>query len=222
MYISIIEDDYFLAMLLQKKLEKEWFFVKIFVSYKSFMSNPYLKSDFFLVDLSLWDWNWFDIIKYIREIKKLDTPIMITSAFNDKEKKVYWLNLWADDYLPKVFSTEELIARIRAISRRKNNLVINSVLRYKDLSLDLKTKTVKILDEEISLTGKEMRLIHYFLTNIWQFVNKLDLINSVWWSHDLLSVTDNNINVTISKIRKKLWPNFNLKTKINQWYILEN
>ena len=221
MYISIIEDDAQLALCLQKRLEKEWFFVKVFLSYESFMTNPYLKSDFFLIDLSLWDWNWFDIIKFIRESKKLDTPIIITSAFNDKEKKVYWLNLWADDYLPKVFSTEELIARIRAILRRIDKKPFDSLLRYKDISLNLKTRTTKVWKDEIYLTSKETRLVHYFLANKWKILNKLDLITSVWWGHDLLWVSDNTINVTISKIRKKLWPDFKLITKINQWYILK-
>ena len=57
--------------------------------------------------------------------------------------------------------------------------------------------------------------------NVWKIVKKIDLINSVWWKFDEIDVTDNTINVTISKIRKKLWESFKLKTMINRWYMLE-
>lgn len=223
MNISIIEDNQDLANRLKKQLEKEWFFVKTFFSYDSFMDNPSLKADFFLIDISLWKWNWswFDIIKFIRENKKLKTPIIITSAYNDQEKKVYWLNLWADDYLTKIFSTEELIARIRAVSRRVNNISIDSILKHKDISLDLDSKEIKVWDNKIYLTSSETRLLIFFLSNKWKILTKMDLISSVWWNHNSMWVSDNTINATISKIRRKLWPNFNLVTKVNQWYLLE-
>jgi len=66
-----------------------------------------------------------------------------------------------------------------------------------------------------------MQLVEYMLFNIWKIVTKNEIINSVWWKFDELTVTDNTINVTISKIRKKLWNNFKLKTLINRWYLLE-
>lgn len=224
MYISIIEDDKQLALRLQKKLEKEWFFVKLFFTFESFIDNPSLKSDFFLIDISLWwsNWSWFDIIKFIREKKNLKTPIIITSAYNDKEKKIYGLNLWADDYITKVFSTDELIARIRAVLRRETNKCFDSIIRHKDISMNLTSGKIKVWENEVFLTNIETRLVHFLICNKWKNITKIDLITSVWWNNDLLWVSDNNINVTISKVRKKLWPNFNLMTKINKWYFLEN
>lgn len=224
MYITIIEDDHKYARLLQRQLEKEWFFVKLFFSYNSFIEAPSLKADFFLIDISLWNtwWDWFDIIKFLREKKKLKTPIIITSSFNDKEKKVYGLDLWADDYITKIFSTEELVARIRAVSRRQEDRTFTSVIDHKNISIDMVTKTVTVSWKEIYLTNNETRLVHFFLCNKWKILTKMDLISSVWWYHDLLWVSDNTINVTISKVRKKLWENFDLVTKINQWYLLES
>ena len=87
MHISIIEDDKLFAFRLKKRLEKDWFFITVFLSFKVFMNFPNLNSDLYLIDLSLWDWDWFDIIKYLRNEKKLNTPIIITSAYNDDEKK---------------------------------------------------------------------------------------------------------------------------------------
>lgn len=221
MHISLIEDDKNLALRLKNRLEKDWFFVTIYFSFKIFMKTPNLNSDMYLIDLSLGDWNWFDIIKFLRNNKKLNTPIIITSANNNDEKKIQGLDLWADDYLPKIFSIEELLARIRAVMRRENNTTNNSILNYKNISLNLTSKKIAVWKENIYLTSQETKLVHFFMSNIWKMLSKIDLINSVWWDHEWIWVTDNTINVTISKVRKKLWSDFNLLTKINDWYILE-
>jgi len=221
MYITIIEDEKLLAENIAKRLKKQWFNTSIYNSYNNFIKSEFIKPDLFIIDLSLWDWNWFEVIKYIRDIKKIDTPIIITTAYNDLEKKLYWLNLGADDYLTKPYSIEELIARIKVIIRRSYKISSNSKIKYNNFIFDLDKQIITKNDKEIPLSNKELNLVHLLISNKWKIISKEDIIKKVWGEIDLLNVSDNNIMVVISNIRKKLWKEFNLKTIKNKWYILK-
>ena len=129
--------------------------------------------------------------------------------------------MWADDYLAKPYSIEELEARIRALIRRSYEKTNNSEITYNDLIFNFNEKIIRKNWMIIDLTSKEIQFVEYMILNIWKPVKKIDLINSVWWKFDEIDVTDNTINVTISKIRKKLGESFKLKTMVNRWYILE-
>ncbi len=221
MYITIIEDEKVLSNNISKKLLKNWFNTRIINSYNDFMNEVFVESDLYVVDISLRDGSGFDIIKYLRETKNSISPIIITSWYNDTEKKVYWLEIWADDYLAKPFSAEELIARIRALLRRSYKVTWNSKKIYKDITLDLKNSEILKNWVKVELTPREQMLTELFILNVWVVITKEKIINTIWWEHDLLKVSDNTINVTVSNIRKKLWENFILKTIINKWYRLE-
>ncbi len=221
MHITIIEDEKILSNNIAKKLNRNLYNTKVFNSYNEFINENNLDSDLYVIDISLTDWNWFDIIKHIRKNRDNKTPIIITSWYWDIEKKIYWLDIWADDYLAKPYSIEELEARIRALLRRSYENINNSEITYNDLVLNLKEKLIRKNWEVIDLTSKEIQFVEYMMFNVWKIVKKIDLINSVWWKFDEIDVTDNTINVTISKIRKKLWESFKLKTMINRWYMLE-
>lgn len=221
MYITIIEDEKLLADNIAKRLKKQWFNSSIFNSYNDFIKSNFIKPDLFIIDLSLWDWSWFEIIKYIRNKKNTDTPIIITTAYHDLEKKLYWLNLWADDYLTKPYSIEELIARIKVVIRRTYKISNNSKVKYKNFTYDLDKQTIEKNNKEINLSNKEISLVEFLLSNKWKIITKEDIIKTVWWEIDLLNVSDNNIMVVISNIRKKLWKEFELQTIKNKWYILK-
>lgn len=221
MHISIIEDNKLLAINLKKWLESNWFCVSLYFSYQDFMKNTNFNTDTFIIDLNLWDWSWFDLINYIRNEKKLDIPIIITSVSDDDEKKVYWFDIWADDFISKKFSLEELVARIRAIIRRKNNWNTTSIIDYWNFAYHLKSKKLMSNNKYIHLTNIESKIVYFFLINKWRIISKICLINSIWWDKEWTWVSDNTINVTISKIRKKLWDDFKLLTRSSEWYILE-
>ena len=221
MHITIIEDEKILSNNIAKKLNRNWYNTKVFNSYNEFINENNLDSDLYVIDISLTDWSWFDIIKHNKKNRDNKTPIIITSCYWDIEKKIYWLDIWADDYLAKPYSIEELEARIRALLRRSYENINNSEITYNDLVLNLKKKLIRKNWEVIDLTSKEIQFVEYMMFNVWKIVKKIDLINSVWWKFDEIDVTDNTINVTISKIRKKLWESFKLKTMINRWYMLE-
>lgn len=100
-----------------------------------------------------------------------------------------------------------------------NNIVSNIITICNDINYNTLNKFVYKNSEIIHLTANETRLLEYFLENKWVLITKTMLINSVWWEHETSKVSDNTINVTIAKLRKKLWKNLSLKTYINKWYI---
>lgn len=223
MHIIIIEDDKVFASNIAKKLEKNLYTTSIFNNAISFYQDKSdYEPDLYIVDLNLGKESWFDIIKYLRDEVKSYTPIIIMSGYNDTEKKVYWLDLWADDYVSKPLSPDELLARIRSVIRRNQKVVNNATVIYWNLTFDLNTKKAYVLNEELRLPKKENQILELFLQNKWKLVSKSDLIKTIWWPYQLLGVSDNTINATLSKLRKKLWWTFKLKTRVNEWYVLEN
>ncbi len=222
MYITIIEDEKILSSNIAKKLIRNWFNTKIYNSYNEFINYSNNKSDLYIIDISLRDKkNWFDIIKYLREKKKIDSPIIIISGYSDIEKKLYWLDIWADDYLVKPFSSDELIARIRALIRRSFKATNNSKISYNNLIYNASDKIILKKGKVVNLRAREIQFVEFLLFNIGQLVTKTQIINSVWWEDDILKISDNNLDVTVSNIRRKLWKEFKLRTIINKWYILE-
>jgi DNA-binding response OmpR family regulator len=100
---------------------------------------------------------------------------------------------------------EELLARVKAQLRRNSNSTDNSeILRYENIVFDTENHIVKVGAKVVQFTKKEIQLIHFFLTHTGRLIPKNKIIYSVWNSSDFSSVSDNTINVTISKIRKKL------------------
>lgn len=221
MKITIIEDDINLAENLAKILKKSWYMVSIHTSKEEFFNNYKNNNDIFIIDINLaWNNEWFDIIKWIRKNKKIASPIIITSWFNDIEKKIYWLDLWADDYLPKPYSIEELEARIRSLTRREANLREN-IIKYKDTLYDLKSKSfISWVDKNIYFTKKELMIVEILLLNKNKIISRNKLITSAWWDYDWMGVKDNTINVTLFNLRNKLWESFDLHTIVWEGYIL--
>lgn len=222
MNISIIEDEKVLREKLVKKLSIYGTIVKWYKSFHDFMNNGIQSvSDLYIVDLSLPDGSWFEIITYLRQEKKLMSRIIVMSWFADVDKKLLWFELWIDDYITKPFMFDELQARIKAIFQRTNELKIEKQqIIYSELLLDLDDKELYLWSREISLTHKEYLMVELFLKNQWKLIDKNTLISYVWWKSDLASPMDNTINVTISKLKKKLQWEFDLQTKYNFGYIL--
>lgn len=221
MKIVIFEDDIDLAEAIARKLRKIWFGVKIYNNKESFILNNHEKNDLFIIDIILKNESWFDIIKYLREVKKYRTPIIITSGIHNNDKKIYWLNIWADDYLEKPFSPNELVARINALIRRSHNVTLNAIIKYKIFTYNTEKHIVCKNKKEIIFQPKEKEIIKFFMLNIWKTIRKQEFIESIWWEYEVDFIKDNTINVPLSSIRKKLWSTFDLKTIHWIWYILE-
>ncbi|MDD5213606.1 MAG: response regulator transcription factor [Candidatus Gracilibacteria bacterium] len=222
MLIAILEDEDLLAKNTAKKLEKYGYTVNVFNDILSIKTdNNLLKYDLYIVDITLPDGNGLEFIKWLRDNKRTNSPIIITSAYNDIDKKVYGLSLGADDYLAKPFSPDELIARVSALIRRSYTTYDTPILKYKDFYYDKENKTLKKGTKEIDLNKKELDIVELFLDNKGKLITKAKITSSIRGDYENLLVSDNTINVTISRIRAKLGDSFNLKTLIGKGYKLE-
>lgn len=164
------------------------------------MINEY-KYDVIILDIMLPSVNGLEVLKRARD-NKVDTPILMLSAKSTLEDKISGLDLGADDYLTKPFQVDELLARLRALTRRKDKYEENKVLSFKDLSLDLSTLELKCGDMSVILMNKEMQIMQMLLLAQGKMVS-LDTISKGAWDIEAYS-TSENIWVFISYLRKKI------------------
>lgn len=157
--------------------------------------------DVIVLDIMLPKLNGLNLLKKIRR-EGILTPVIMLTAKSQIEDRVVGLDLGADDYLTKPFAVEELLARLRSITRRKGNVVNDNTLTYGDIRLNINTYDLDVNDESIRLTLKEFEIIKYFMERPRCVVSKDDLITKLWGFDS--DVEYNNIEVYISFIRKKL------------------
>ncbi|OGM11938.1 DNA-binding response regulator [Candidatus Woesebacteria bacterium RBG_16_34_12] len=201
MRILVVEDEHRIANAIKKGLEQENFAVD--VSYNG--SDGYdLASteeyDVIILDLMLPGMDGLHVCKKLRE-EKNHTPILILTAKGSLEDKVKGLNLGADDYLVKPFAFEELLARIKALTRRPQNGG-DAVLKIRNLTLDSINYEVKRNGKAINLSRKEFALLEYIMRNPDKIMTKDQIIAHVWdYDADILP---NTVEVYIGYLRKKI------------------
>ena len=154
-------------------------------------------------------------------IQKSTNPIIIITWAESSNKDILSLNIWMDNYSTLKYSPDVIISKITSLIKENFKISHNPIIRYKKLKYNIDSKSLTKNKVKIDLTANETKLVELLLINKSKLITKSMIINTIWGEHDLTKISDNNINVTISKIRKKLWSSFNLKTFINQWYILE-
>ena len=164
--------------------------------------------DVILLDIMLPKINGFEVLNKLRA-NKITTPIILLTARDSVGDKVKGLDLGADDYLTKPFSNEELLARIRAVSRRKGEVILNEI-EYGDISLGTDSFMLKCGELSVRLGYKEFEIMKLLLANPDIIIGKDELITKVWGY--LSDAEDNNVEVYISFLRKKL---AFLKSKVN-------
>lgn len=158
--------------------------------------------DVIILDIMLPKIDGLEVLRRTRR-DNIQTPIILLTARSTIDDKITGLDLGADDYLPKPFSTDELLARIRALGRRKAAPIEqNKEITYGDLVIDESNYLVKCKDKSISLSNKEMAIL-LLLVNSKGGIVSLDKITSSAWEMDSYS-TSENVWVFISYLRKKL------------------
>ena len=157
--------------------------------------------DAIILDIMLPKMNGLDILKNLRK-EGISTPIILLTAKGSVEDRILGLDYGADDYLPKPFSPEELLARLRAITRRKGPVINNNILEFGDIKLNVSTYNLEVNGTSLTLTSKEFDILKYFMERPTSIVTKDDLITKLWGFDS--DVEHNNIEVYISFLRKKL------------------
>lgn len=156
--------------------------------------------DAVILDIMLPGMNGLDVLSTLRA-KGIETPVLLLTAKSEVSDKINGLDCGADDYLTKPFETGELLARIRAMTRRKGMQVdINP--KYGDITLDLKKGELWCGSESVVLGRKEFQMMELLLSNEGKIVTKEMFVKKVWDSNDENDY--NNVEVYISFLRKKL------------------
>ena len=201
MKILVVEDEKDLNKIIVKHLLKQDFIVDYaYNGLEALDFVAYTKYDLIILDIMMPEMDGSEFAKKIRD-EENDTPILFLTAKDTIEDRVRGLDLGGDDYLIKPFDFKELLARIRAIVRRKNGESSN-IIRVFDLSVDINKKQVKRGSKLIDLTTKEYQVLEYLLRNKNQILTRENIRDGVW-PYDS-SAESNVIDVLIKNIRKKI------------------
>lgn len=201
MRILIVEDEHRIATSIKKGLEQEHFAVDItFDGQSGFDLASTEEYDVIILDRMLPEMDGVTVCLELRK-KNIHTPILMLTAKSQVHDKVEGLNTGADDYLTKPFSFEELIARIRALSRRPKQS-LQTLLVIDDLTLDPKTYEVRRGGKDIKLSNKEFILLEYMMRNNGLILTKDQIISHVW-DYDA-DVLPNTVEVYIRNLRSKI------------------
>lgn len=202
MRILIVDDEVRLAEALGQIMTQNKYIADIVndgeSGYDYAMSGIY---DVIILDVMLPKMNGFDIVRKMRENKE-KTPVILLTAKDEVADKVAGLDCGADDYLTKPFSPEELLARVRALSRRQGEIVSNE-LKFGDLVLNQSANMLFCGAKSIRLGLKEFEILRLLMSNHKNIVTKEDLLLKVWGSDS--NAEDNNVEVYISFLRKKFF-----------------
>ena len=202
MNILIIEDEYSLADAVAETLKSENFNVCIKTNGEDGEDEALTENfDLILLDVMLPEKNGFEILRYLRQ-EKIKTPIIMLTAKSEIDDKLNGLEHGADDYITKPFAMRELMARIKAVLKRTNNIEDTNSLEYGDIILDLKNAKLKCKDNEIQISGKELELLEQLLLNKNQILSKEGLIERIWGYES--DAEYNSVEVYITFIRRKL------------------
>jgi DNA-binding response OmpR family regulator len=202
MQILLVEDEPQVVSFIKKGLEEQQHTVT--VAYDGKMgSRMALEQDFELIilDVILPYVNGFEVCKQIRQFKK-EVPILMLSALSTVSDKVEGLENGADDYLTKPFHFEELLARIKALDRRRSMVMPGTIYSVDDLQMDCYRKTVSRAGQPISLTAKEFTLLEVLMYNKNRVLSRVYIAEAVWGIN--FNRGTNLIDVYINYLRSKV------------------
>ena len=223
MKILLIEDEPSVSAFIKKGLNENGYEVSQAFDGKTGLKlaseNVYA---LIILDIILPDMNGLEICTLLRKELDYAPPVLMLTALNSTEDVVAGLDAGADDYLKKPFKFKELLARIRALSRRNNTSQAHKVLTVNDLQMDLDAKTVSRGDQEIKLTSREFTLLEFFIKHKGKVVSRVDILENVWEIN--FDTGTNVIDVYVNYLRNKIDKPFDQKlihTVVGMGYILK-
>jgi two-component system response regulator RegX3 len=198
MRVLIVEDEDSIAEPLAEGLRREGFDVVRAATGGDALEAG--ETDVVLLDLRLPDMDGLDVCRRIRE--RSAVPIIVVTARGEEADRVVGLELGADDYVVKPFGIRELIARIRAVTRRTQEVVDDSLLRAGELEVDLRARRVRVGGHELELTPKEFELLAALARDPGAAISRRRLLEEVWETSWYGSTK--TIDVHVAALRRKL------------------
>jgi len=200
--ILLVEDEIRLAEALEQILKKQGYIVD--VAFDGSVGQDMAETsiyDVIILDRTLPGIDGFDILKYLRA-KQISTPVIFLTARDTVSNRVEGLDAGADDYLVKPFAKDELLARVRALSRRSENLQISDALCVASLCLDMRSCEVSVDMEKIKLTVTEAQLLELLMRNQGQVLTKEQILDRIWGFNKDVEIK--NVELYIFYLRKKV------------------
>lgn len=202
MKLLVVEDEIQLADALSEILRRNKYSVDTVYNGIDGLDNAVTGVyDCIILDIMLPGMNGLEVLGNIRK-EKISTPVLLLTARCEIDDKINGLDCGADDYLTKPFVTEELLARIRALTRRKGEVFDDDRLDYGGLELIKSTLSIKCSENDVKLSLKEYQIMELLISNPRQILPKERIIEKIWGYES--DVEYNNIEVYISFLRKKL------------------
>ncbi|MBS6400951.1 MAG: response regulator transcription factor [Atopobiaceae bacterium] len=201
MNVLVIEDERNLADAIVKILEDEGYNAE--ATYDGKAGLTCAKSglyDAIVLDVMLPAMSGYDVVNQMRHAG-VSTPVLMLTARTSTEDKVRGLDSGADDYMTKPFEAPELLARLRALTRRRGDVLIDEI-KFADVSLDLNTHDLACDEKSVHLSGKEFEVMSILMGSNSRVVSKQDLLTRVWGVDG--EASENSVEAYVSFLRKKL------------------
>jgi DNA-binding response OmpR family regulator len=226
--ILLVEDEAHVASLIIRSLSEEGYEVSLAPDGSTGLDMALQNNfDLILLDIMLPGINGLEVCRKIRASGST-VPILMLTALGTTQNIVTGLDSGADDYLVKPYKLAELLARVRSMIRRNNNIGINNAdnnpeqIQIADLVLNLKDKTAVRAGQKIELTATEYRLLKYLMVNKRRLVSRMDILENVWGVD--FNMNTKVVDVYVNYLRKKIDKDFDNKlihTSIGMGYILK-
>jgi len=201
MRLLVVEDEKKVASFIKQGLGEEGYAVDVALDGEKGLETALDRvHDLIILDISLPKMDGLQVLKNLRQ-QRVGIPVLLLTVRATIEDKVLGLDAGADDYLTKPFAFQELVARVRALMRRRAETE-PALLRVADLILDPARRVVSRGAEKIELTPKEFALLEYFMRNPGRVLTRTQMIEHVW-NYDFDTMT-NIIDVYVNYLRKKI------------------
>lgn len=224
MRILLVEDDEGISSFILKGLREAAFAVDLSVDGEDALYQVSINEyDAIILDVNIPFKNGFEVCSELRE-QGSEVPILMLTARDAVKDRIEGLDVGADDYLIKPFAYGELLARVRALLRRKEKQFVDSTLNVGELEIDTKSQRVwRSSGEEILLTTKEFTVLEYFARNPGRVIGREELSEHCW--DETYDAFTNSIEVFINRLRKKIDKAANkplIQTRRGAGYILQD
>lgn len=209
MHVLVVEDERKIAAYVKRGLEEQGYAVDIACTGREALEwAETVKFDLIVLDILLPEVDGLTVCRTLRE-RGNRTPILVLTARDAVDDRVSGLDAGADDYLVKPFALKELLARLRALSRRDENAPKTTVVQVADLTLDTATHRVRRGETDIQLTAKEFAILEYLMRHPDHVLSRATIADHVW-SYDTYNQS-NVVDVYIRNLRRKIDEPFELK-----------
>jgi DNA-binding response OmpR family regulator len=201
-YILLVEDEQRLSRVVVRLLQEEGHTVEAVLDGEEGLVMAMAGThDVIVLDVMLPGMDGIEVTSALRA-NRIDTPVLLLTALDAVEDRVRGLDAGADDYLPKPFEFQELLARIRALGRRRVAETEPTELSYADLVLDLRRRRARRQDQVIDLSPKEFGVLELLLRNQGRVVTRVQVLDHVWgYDH---APDSNVVDVHITYLRRKI------------------